>query len=184
MSLERLVEEIRARAERELQEESDRAAAQERTIAEDRDRRIAQLKSDGQRQTELDAQRERAQKLANAKLTARKVAYEAREKQTTDRLNQVRATLSAYADSDEYPQVLKRMYALAVDRLGKQVKVSGRAADASLLKSVAGKTFDDKPAPILGGLIAQTTDGSRRLNLSFDELLRLREDQVRSLLAA
>jgi vacuolar-type H+-ATPase subunit E/Vma4 len=138
---------------------------------------------DGQRQTDLDAHRERSQKIANAKLTARKLTYEAREKQTSDRLQQVRATLSAYADSDEYPQVVKRMYALAVERLGKQVKVSGRAADASLLKSVAGKAFDDTPAPILGGLIAETSDRSRRLNLSFDELLRLREDQVRTLLA-
>jgi len=32
-------------------------------------------------------------------------------------------------------------------------------------------------------LIAETPDGSRRLNLSFDELLRLREDRVRELLA-
>jgi hypothetical protein len=33
------------------------------------------------------------------------------------------------------------------------------------------------------GLLAETLDGDRQLNLSFDELLRLREDRVRELLA-
>jgi hypothetical protein len=31
--------------------------------------------------------------------------------------------------------------------------------------------------------VAETPDGSRRLNLSFDELLRLHEDRVRELLS-
>ena len=60
------------------------------------------------------------------------------------------------------------------------VRRNRQALDAT---PFAGKGFDDTPAPILGGLIAVTSDGSRRLNLSFDELLRLREDQVRTLLA-
>ena len=37
-------------------------------------------------------------------------------------------------------------------------------------------------SPILGGLVASTPDGHRRLDLSLDELLRLREGEVRELL--
>ena len=72
---------------------------------------------------------------------------------------------------------------VATDSLGKQLKISGRAEDAALLAKVAGKCFDPAPLPIVGGLIAETPDGSRRLKLSFDELLRLREDRVREILA-
>ncbi|HXQ48302.1 MAG TPA: V-type ATP synthase subunit E family protein [Thermoplasmata archaeon] len=184
MSLERLVDEIRLKAEQELAEEHARADAQERAIALERDRRTKQVREDGQRLADVDAKRERAQKLAGAKLQARKVVYEARERRTNDQLGQVRELLAEVTESDEYPAVLKRMYAVAVDQLGKQLRVMGRKDDAAQLKSIAGRSFDDTVVPIVGGLIAETPDGSRRLNLSFDELLRLREDAVRSLLAA
>jgi vacuolar-type H+-ATPase subunit E/Vma4 len=167
MTLERLVEEIRLRAERELEEERQRAATEEATIAKDRDRRVALLTEEGHRTAEAEAGRERAQKVASAKLQSRKLVYETRERKTAEMLGEVRQMLTDYTASPEYPAVLKRMFAVATDQLGKQLRVTGRAADAAVLKTVAGKGFDD----------------TRRLNLSFDELLRLREDQVRSLLA-
>ncbi len=98
-------------------------------------------------------------------------------------LETVRALLRKFTQGEEYPEVLRRMYALALDELGKDVRVSGRAEDAAVLRSIAGRSFDPTPASIPGGLIAETPDGARRLTLSFDELLRLREDRVRSLLA-
>lgn len=183
MSLERLVEEIRTRAERELADQESKAAAEEATITAHRDRRTQEVRTEGQRLAQAEAARERSQRLAAAKLKARKLVYEAREKRTHEQLDAVRATLRDFTESEEYPQVLKRMFSFASDRLGKQLRVMGREEDAATLKSVAGKNFDDTPAPILGGLVAETSDGSRRLNLSFDELLRLREDEVRALLA-
>jgi vacuolar-type H+-ATPase subunit E/Vma4 len=75
------------------------------------------------------------------------------------------------------------MVGVATSTLGKQLKITGRAEDAAVLAKVAGKSFDPAPQPILGGLIAETPDGRRRLNLSFDELLRLNEDRLRELLA-
>jgi vacuolar-type H+-ATPase subunit E/Vma4 len=184
MSLERLVDEIRIRAERELEEERARASTEESAIHEARDRKVAQLREDGRRVAEVDAARERALKVAAAKFQARKRVYEAQEGKTSEMLEQVRGLLSDYTNSPEYPQVLRKMFALATERLGKPIKVSGRAEDAAVLKTVAGKSFDDTPVRIVGGLVAETSDGARRLNLSFDELLRLREDQVRTILAS
>jgi V/A-type H+-transporting ATPase subunit E len=183
MSLDRLVEEIRLRAEEELRRESDRQKAAEAEIVSDRDRRIAAARDEAARRAELEIARERAQKLAGAKLQARKLVYEAKERQMTDSIGRTQAILSAFADSPEYPKVVKRMVAYATERLGKPTKVMGRADDAALLKKVAGASFDPSPQPILGGVVAESADGSRRLNLSFDELLRLREDKVRDLLA-
>ena len=126
---------------------------------------------------------ERAQRMAAVKLQARKMLYEAREKRLEGAVADTRTLLQEYTRSPQYPAVLRRMVAAATDALGKQVRIQGRGEDASLLAKVAGKSFDPSPQPIVGGLIAETPDGSRRLNLSFDELLRLREDRVRELLA-
>jgi vacuolar-type H+-ATPase subunit E/Vma4 len=74
------------------------------------------------------------------------------------------------------------MVDLALRELGRSVKVGGRAEDATILRTVAGKSYDPSPRPILGGLVATTSDGHRSLDLSLDELLRLRESQVREIL--
>ena len=183
MSLESLVEEIRQHAEAELKSTLERQAAEAAKIAADRDRRIAEIRSTSQRATEAEVARERAQRTAAAKLQARQQLYEAREARLENGLKETRALLADYTGSADYPAVLKRMADTAVAALGRQVRISGRTEDAAVLAKVAGKAFDPTPRPILGGLVAETTDRSRRLNLSFDELLRLREDEVRELLA-
>ncbi|HTT25781.1 MAG TPA: V-type ATP synthase subunit E family protein [Thermoplasmata archaeon] len=183
MSLENLVEEIRRRADDELRAEQARLAQETARITSDREARVAEIRSTAQHHAQLEATRERAQRIAAARLGARKLAYEAKERQMGDALAQSRALLKAYTADPEYPQALKRMVAFATDQLGKTLKIYGRSEDAALLKTAAGKSFDDRSAAILGGLIAETADGNRRLNLSFDELLRLREDRLRDLLA-
>jgi vacuolar-type H+-ATPase subunit E/Vma4 len=183
MSLENLVGEIRRRAETELQTEQQRLATETARITADRDGRVKEIRETAQKSAEAEGQRERAQRIAAARLASRKLAYEAKERQMADALAQSKTLLKAYTADPEYPQALKRMMAFATDQLGKSIKVYGRAEDAAVLKSAAGRAFDDRTAPILGGLIAETPDGNRRLNLSFDELLRLREDRLRDLLA-
>jgi vacuolar-type H+-ATPase subunit E/Vma4 len=183
MSLESLVEEIRQHAETELRATLDQQKSEAARILADRDRRVAEIRAASQRATEMDVARERAQRVAAAKLQARKLLYEAREKRLEDGLRETRSLLAQYTASPAYPAVLKRMVDVANRSLGRQLRISGRAEDSSVLARVAGKSFDPTPQPIVGGLIAETTDKSRRLNLSFDELLRLREDEVRELLA-
>ncbi len=183
MTLERLVEEIRQRGATEASAAREAVTAESGKRTAERDRQVAEIRTDAAKSAELEAGRERAQRVASARLAARKLVYEARERQTTAALRDSRELLQSYTRDPEYAQVLKRMVGVAQDTLGKGVKVYGRKEDAALLKSAAGKAFDDRTAPILGGLLAETPDGERRLNLSFDELLRLREDRLRELFA-
>jgi len=183
MTLESLVEEIRRRGEAELRSIADRRAAETARIAADRDGRVEEIRAQSARATEAEVQRERTQRIAAAKLRSRKLLYEAREARLESAIAETRELLRDFTSSATYPNVLRRMCAVANEALGKPVRVSGRAEDVGLLAKAAGKSFDPTPQPILGGLIAETPDGTRRLNLSFDELLRLREDKVRELLA-
>lgn len=183
MSLESLVEEIRRRGEADVRAAQTEEQAGAEKFARERESRIAHLRAESAQATTVEIARERAQRLAGAKLEARKRLYEARERRLARSVVATRQILAEFTEADEYPSVLKRMFQVATEELGKQLRVSGRAEDADVLQRVAGKSFDPTPAPILGGLVAQTADGHRRLNLSFDELLRLREDRVRDLLA-
>jgi vacuolar-type H+-ATPase subunit E/Vma4 len=183
MSLETLVDEIRRHGEADLAAVTGNRDAESAKILSETDRRLEAVRSESVRATDAEVARGRAQRLAAAKLQARKLLYEAREKRLVGAIAETRTLLEEYTRSAQYPAVLKRMMAAATESLGKQVRISGRSEDASLLARVAGKNFDPTPQAILGGLVAETPDGGRRLNLSFDELLRLREDRVRELLA-
>jgi vacuolar-type H+-ATPase subunit E/Vma4 len=184
MTLERLLAEIESKGSAELSAAERRQADTRAGLEQDRERRIKELTESIARAGEEEAIRLRQRQLAGAKMQARKLEYEARERALSSSLDGARRVLGEYTRSSEYSEALKRMYRYATDRLGKDLRVSGRAEDAGLLKSIAGKAFDTAPEAILGGLVAASADGSRRLTLSFDELLRLRESELRELLAS
>lgn len=183
MTLDRLVAEIEARGKEELAREEARAAAERAQHLAERERRVALVRAELDAGAKADEARERAQRVAAAKLQARKLLYEAREARMATSLAATRRLLADLTRSDAYRDLVKRMVVAAQAQLGKDAKISGRAEDATLLRSVAGRAFAPTAQPVVGGIVAETPDGSRRLNLTFDELLRLREDKVRDLLS-
>ena len=182
MSLDRLIAEIQSRAEGEIAREKARIESEKARILADRDARTARIRSSADREGQATAQRERSRILAAARLQAKRLEYEVREAEARGFLDAARSELAAFTKTPEYPKLLKRLYAYAVERLGKDLRLRGRADDARALKSLSSSGFDDRPLPVLGGLVAESPDRSRRLNLTFDELLRLREDRLRGLL--
>jgi vacuolar-type H+-ATPase subunit E/Vma4 len=183
MSLDRLVEEIRRRGESELANIRSTAESDRIRLASERDRRLAEIREQSRRSTAAEIARERAQRIAAADLLARKAIYEARERRLQQSIGEVRELLRSYTSDPAYPKVLEKMIAQVTRDLGSDARIRGRPEDAATLSSLAGSRFDPVPAPILGGIVGVSSDGRRRLNLSFDELLRLREDRVRELLA-
>ena len=182
MSLESLVDEIRLRGEAEAKAIASKRGADLAEIAGDLERRIAALRAESSRATDAEVSRDRAMRLAAAHLAARRLLYEAREERLAQGFAETRQLLRDLTNEPEYAAVLRRMIASASDRLGRSVRVMGRAEDAPLLQRLAGKPFDPTPQPILGGVVVETPDGRRRLDLSFDELLRQRADAVRAVL--
>jgi vacuolar-type H+-ATPase subunit E/Vma4 len=182
MSLESLVEEIRAHGESELKAIADRRDAELRAIAQDRDARVTRVRTEASRLADAEVARERAQRVAAAHLAARRLLYEAQEDRLAEGMARVRQVLADLTEEADYAAILRRMISRSTDRLGKSVRISGRAEDAALLAKLAGRSFDPTARPIAGGVVVETPDGRRRLDLSFDELLRQHADAVRALL--
>ncbi len=183
MTLERLVEEIRARAESEIAAVQKAAEAEAQAIEAERARRLDALRRELRQATDQEIARERTQRISAARLEARQRLDAAREARLERGIAETRRLLAEFTASPRYAATLARMVEEARRVLGPEFKVEGRREDASLLREAAGAAFDPTPRPILGGLIARTVDGRRELNLSLDELLRLREDRVRARLA-
>lgn len=183
MGLERLAAEIEAKAKAELDAELARRSQEEAKLLASRAERLKAIDDASQRILEVESRREKVQRLARAKVEARKLLYEARERRIGTGLKSARDALADYTKSSDYPKLLEKMVEHATEVLGPKVKLLARSADLPTLKSVAGRGVPASAAPMIGGLIAETPDGKRRLDLSFDDLLRLKEDRVREILS-
>ncbi len=182
MSLDRLVEEVRRLAAQEVEGERARFEDTTRHLLEDRASALKSIQESAATSTAQEAARIRSSGLARARVESRQLVFEARQRAAERAIADARKRLGEFAGSSEYPALLKELYAHAVGLLGKPLKLSGRSEDVSALRSLAGKgATAPEEIPILGGLVAATPDGRRRLDLSFDELLRRREDEVLAL---
>ncbi len=183
MTLEALVKEIETRSAKEVRDLEAKLEAERRAIEEATRQESVRIRGESEKRAQVEATRERARLVASAKLQAKKVLFEAREKRTASALEEVRARLVAYAKGPEYPGLLSGMVSAGTSSLGNDVRLLVRPEDVPLLPARSRTLVDDgRPLKGMGGLIVEKKDGSRSLNLTFEELLRLREDRVREVL--
>jgi len=183
VSLETLIKEIQVRSQKEVADLEAKLEGERRAIEAASRQEVDRVRADADRRAQAEAARERARLVASAKLQAKKLMFEARERRTAAALEEVKARLVAYARGPDYPALLASMVTAGTSALGNDVRILARPEDVPLLPVRSRGSVDAaRPLRTLGGLIIERTDGSRGLNLTFEELLRLREDGVREIL--
>jgi len=73
------------------------------------------------------------------------------------------------------------MIAASKKKLGQSIVIHCRDEDKAILKDL-GVTVG-KSIKTLGGIIAENNEGTKELDLTFEELLRTHEDQIKSFLS-
>ena len=124
-------------------------------------------------------QREHIRIIGAAKLQAKKMVFDATEKMLESNLALLKQSLSDFAGTKEYPEILSKMVAYASKRLGGNIRVRCRSSDAAILKKLGVKEISPNLESI-GGFKATNTDGTLELDLTFEELLRNREEEARA----
>ena len=95
------------------------------------------------------------------------------------RIEALKEALADYAESPAYSELLTRMARYASKRLGGKITVTCRKEDEATLKA-AGAKIGSTSLNSIGGFKADSEDGTLELDLTFEELLRSREDEVRA----
>ncbi|MDE1820528.1 MAG: V-type ATP synthase subunit E [Euryarchaeota archaeon] len=184
MTLDSLVKEIETRSAKEVRELEAKLEGERRAIEETARTESERMRAESEKKAQIEAAREKARLVASAKLQAKKVLFEAREKRTAAALEEVRLRLGAYAKGPEYGPLLSGMVSAGSTALGGDVRILARPEDVSLLPAKMRALVDTaRPLRGMGGLVVEKKDGSRSLNFTFEELLRLREDRVREILS-
>jgi vacuolar-type H+-ATPase subunit E/Vma4 len=127
----------------------------------------------------LEASKEQARITGAATLQVKKMGFDATEKMLESNISALKQVLAEFADSKEYSQLLPRLVQYASKRLGGNIGVRCRAADAQAIKKAGAKVLSTD-LPTIGGFKAESEDGNFELDLTFEEMLRTHDEKVRA----
>jgi V/A-type H+/Na+-transporting ATPase subunit E len=125
------------------------------------------------------AHREQIKIVGAAKLQSKKMVFDATERMLETNVSALKQVLADLPESKDYPDLLSRMVTYASRRLGGSISVRCRPSDATALKKLGVKAVSSN-LEVAGGFKATSADGTLELDLTFEELLRDREEDVRA----
>lgn len=104
--------------------------------------------------------------------------FNAINKNLVSTLNVIKQDLSTYTKTLEYKKVLQKMVETSKKQLDKKILVHCREEDKAVFTS---EDIDiGSSIQTLGGIIAENNDGKKEMDLTFEELLRTHEDEIKN----
>jgi vacuolar-type H+-ATPase subunit E/Vma4 len=178
MSIENYVAEIQDRKRREVESLDIRLAEEKKAIQIKKDNAIKEIQEYYSNDARLKSEREAARIVEAARLQAKKILFEAINLNLDSAFVIIREKLRTFAESTDYKVALQKMVGTAKKQLGPNIKIICREQDRSALTDMGVNVI--KTNQTIGGVIAENENGSKELDMTFEELLRIHEDEVKS----
>lgn len=179
MAAENLLKEVDDKRKGTIQMLEQEYSAKRDEVAKRAEEQKSYIRDSANKEATSLVQREKIRIEGAAKLQSKKMVFDATEKMLENNLDALKQVLADFTGSKEYPEMLGRMARYASKRLGGAITVRSRPADAAALKKL-GVKLSSSDLDSIGGFKATSTDGTLELDLTFEELLRNREDQARA----
>ncbi|MHB8545339.1 MAG: V-type ATP synthase subunit E [Nitrosotalea sp.] len=181
MSIETFIQEIETRKRKEIEDlEKDLQERKSRLQAE-MDHTLKEIQERFSTEVKVKSEREQARIIEASKLQAKKIMFDAINANMQSAFTVIQKEIENYTNSPQYKKSLETMVSNSKKKLGQNIIVHCREEDKSILKELGVTT--SKSIKTLGGIIAENKEGTRELDLTFEELLRTHEDQVKSFLS-
>ena len=177
MSIERFVEEIQNRKKNDLAELDKKLNDKKSETDAKKNSAVKELKENYANEAKTKAEREGARIVEAGKLEAKKILFDAINTNLDSTFDVIKKELDGYSKKPEYKKILQKLIDYSKKVLAKEIVVHCRDEDKSFFKSGVkiGSTIQT-----LGGFIAENTEGTKELDLTFEELLRNNEDEIKN----
>jgi|SRR5690349_19031894 vacuolar-type H+-ATPase subunit E/Vma4 len=142
--------------------------------------KIKDIKEKYENEAESKSQREYARITESARLEAKKILFDKINLNMHSAFESIRREIKNYTKKAEYKKSLENMVNFAKSQLGQDVIISCRDADAQMIKDL--NVTVGPPIDTVGGITATDKDGTRELDLTFEELLENNEDELKNYL--
>jgi V/A-type H+/Na+-transporting ATPase subunit E len=181
MSVETFLLEIENRKKREVESlEKDLAENKSRLQAE-MNATVKEIQEKFATEAKVRSEREYARIIEAAKLQTKKIMFDAINTNMQSAFNVIKQEIEIYTKSSQYKKALETMVNSSKKKLGQNIVVHCRDEDKATLKDM-GVTIG-KSIKTLGGIVAENKEGTKEIDLTFEELLRTNEDQIKSFLS-
>lgn len=180
MSIETFLLEIENRKKRDLASLNKELDEKGTTIQNQRDLQIREIQERFANEGKIKSEREFARIIESARLQAKKILFDAINANLESAFDTIKQEVEKYRKLPQYKQTLETMVNTSKKKLGQNIIVHCREEDRASLKEMdvtLGSSIQT-----LGGIIAENKDGTKELDLTFDELLRTHEDEVKGFL--
>lgn len=179
MSAEALLREVEERLKRELAQLEAEYQARMDEARRKTEEEIKRIGEEAEKLAKQQAEKEKTKILGSARLQAKRIVAGARQAYVERGLKRMVEALKAYSQTDEYRALLSRMLEHARERLGGEVKVLCRPQDRRVFEKLGAKVVGADLESV-GGAVFVSADGSLELDLRFEELMRLKFEELRS----
>ena len=180
MSTESFLQEIESRKKQELHALDLRLAGEKAALEGKKENTISKIHRYYENEARIKSQREAAKIVEAARLQAKKVLFEAININLDSALNIIKDDLRRYSSSEEYKATLRKMISYGKKNFGHDIKVICRKVDKSILAESEVSVIST--VQTIGGVVVESEDGTKELDLTFEELLRIHEDEIEGLI--
>jgi len=178
LSIDTFLHEIENRKKKDI-ENLDKELADKKSATEiKKNTAIKELQEHYSTEAKIKSERDASRIVEAGKLEAKKILFDAINKNLVSTLDVIKQDLSNYTKTLEYKKVLQKMVETSKKLLDKKILVHCREEDKSVFNS---EDIDiGSSIQTLGGIIAENNDGKKELDLTFEELLRTHEDEIKT----
>ena len=182
MGIEKLKVSLLAEAREEAQQIVQTAQSHIDGMVKEERAKNAAMKTRAEKEVEKTLEDQRNERIAWARLEAKRINAEAREDALNNVLEEFFDSLAKSRKSQEYRKFLKKAVPAAAADLGGKVTIHVVKGDrASIPKIKDAKVVEDLDG--LGGALVESEDGRIRVDLTLETLVDTRRDEIRSKIA-
>jgi len=179
MGVDALLKEVEDRRKKALEALEAEYSAKREEVKKRTAEQVAYLMDSAKKDAVVLAQKEVTKVEGASKLQAKKMLFDATEKLLENNIASLEEAMAEFAASPAYRELLASMVKYSSKRLGGKVGVICRKADEAALKAAGAKVVSAN-LNSMGGFKAENEDRTLELDLTFEEILRGREDDVRA----
>ncbi len=177
LSVDTFIQEIQTRKKNDLAELDKKLNDKKSEIDSQKNTAIKELKENYENEAKTKAEREGARIIEAGKLEAKKILFDAINKNLDSTFDVIKKELDGYSKKPEYQTVLQKLVDYSKKVLAKEIIVRCREEDKSFFGDGVEVTSTIQS---LGGFVAENKEGTKELDLTFEELLRNNEDEIKN----
>jgi len=178
MSIDIFLDEIENRKKKEIKDLDKELDDKQSEAGIKKNAAIKELQENFSKEAKTKSEKEASRIVEAGKLEAKKILFDAINKNLDSTFDMIKQELENYTKTSEYKKKLQKMAETAKNTLGDSIVIHCREEDKAVFGSqdiTIGSSVQ-----ILGGLIAENNNGTKELDLTFEELLRTHEDEIKT----